>query len=92
MADAPGSEVLLYETPDGEVRVDVRLERESVWLSLTQMAELFSRDKSVISRHLRNVFNSGELDRQATITKNATVKREVPKWARAVKDSGAKAD
>jgi prophage maintenance system killer protein len=69
-------EVLVYEAPDGAVRVDVRLEGETVWLSLPQMAELFGRDKSVISRHLRNVFASGELSRAATVAKNATVQRE----------------
>lgn len=76
MADSFGGEVAVYETPDGEVRVDVRLDRETVWLSLTQMADLFGRDKSVISRHLRNVFDSGELERAATVAKNATVQRE----------------
>ena len=65
-------EVVVYEAPDGEVRVDVRLERETVWLSLSQMAELFGRDKSVVSRHLRNVFASGELKREAVVAKNAT--------------------
>jgi len=69
-------EVVVYEAPDGEVRVDVRLERDTVWLSLGQMADLFGRDKSVISRHLRSVFASGELDREATVAKNATVQRE----------------
>ena len=72
----PRGEVVVYEAPDGEVRVDVRLERETVWLSLGQMAELFGRDKSVISRHLGNVFRSGELERKATVAKNATVQRE----------------
>lgn len=76
MTEVGGGEVLVYEDPDGKVRVDVRLERDTVWLSLTQMAELFGRDKSVISRHLRNVFQSGELDRKATVAKNATVQRE----------------
>jgi hypothetical protein len=75
-APLPRGEVLVYEDPDGRVRVDVRLEHETVWLSLTQMAELFGRDKSVISRHLRNVFQSGELERQATVAKSATVQRE----------------
>ncbi|WP_454062957.1 RhuM family protein [Candidatus Nitrospira salsa] len=70
--DTPGGEVILYEAQDGQVRVDVRLERETVWLSLTQMAELFGRDKSVISRHLRTVFTSGELEREAVVAKNAT--------------------
>ena len=67
-----GGEVALYQTPDGQVRLDVHLERETVWLSLSQMAELFGRDKSVISRHLRNVFETGELNRQAVVAKNAT--------------------
>jgi len=65
-------EVLVYEAPDGEVRVDVRLERDTVWLSLGQMAELFVRDKSVISRHLRSVFASRELEREAVVAKSAT--------------------
>jgi prophage maintenance system killer protein len=70
--DIPRGEVIVYEAPDGQVRVDVRLERETVWLSLNQLAELFDRDKSVISRHLRNVFESGELEREAVVAKNAT--------------------
>jgi prophage maintenance system killer protein len=74
--DIPRGEVIVYEAPDGQVRVDVRLERETVWLSLNQLAELFDRDKSVISRHLRKVFESGELERAATVAKNATVQTE----------------
>ena len=66
-----GGEVVLYAAPDGEVRLDVRLERESVWLTLDQIAKLFSRDKSVISRHLRNVFASRELNRKSVVAKNA---------------------
>ena len=72
----PGGEILLYQSQDGEVRLDVRLERETVWLSLNQMAELLGRDKSVISRHLRNVFATGELEQAATVAKIATVQRE----------------
>jgi prophage maintenance system killer protein len=71
-APGPGGEVVVYEAPGGEVRVEVRLERETLWLSLTQMAELFTRDKSTISRHLRSVFASGELERGAVVAKNAT--------------------
>ncbi len=67
----PRSEILVYEAPDGEVQVDVRLERESVWLSLIQLGELFERDKSMISRQLRNIFVSGELGREAVVAKNA---------------------
>ncbi len=73
-ANAPATEgkVVVYEAPDGSIRVDVRLEGETVWLSLNQMAELFGRDKSVISRHLHNVFRSDELKREAVVAKNAT--------------------
>jgi prophage maintenance system killer protein len=70
--ESRGGEVVVYEAPDGQVRFEVRLERETVWLSLNQMAELFGRDKSVISRHLRNVFESEELEREAVVAKNAT--------------------
>ena len=70
----PMSDIVIYET--GEARVAVRLERENLWLSLQQLAELFGRDKSVISRHLRSIFASGELEREATVAKNATVQRE----------------
>ncbi|MDK2797675.1 MAG: hypothetical protein PWQ19_1225 [Tepidiphilus sp.] len=68
------NQVVIYE--GGEARVEVRVERESVWLSLQQLAELFGRDKSVISRHLKAIFASGELERAATVAKNATVQRE----------------
>ena len=65
-------EVVLYEAADGEVRLDVWLERETVWLSLDQMTKLLGRDKSVISRHLRSVFASKELERKSVVAKNAT--------------------
>jgi len=68
------NQVVIYEGSDA--RVEVRVERESVWLSLQQLAELFGRDKSVISRHLKAIFDSGELERVATVAKNATVQRE----------------
>lgn len=66
----PTSEIVIYD--GGEARVEVRVEHENVWLSLQQLADLFGRDKSVISRHLRNIFASGELDRDAVVAKNAT--------------------
>jgi len=69
-------EIVVYEAPDGEVRVEVRLESDTVWLSMGQMVVLFGRDKSVISRHLRNVFQTGELERAPTVAKIATVQRE----------------
>ena len=60
MAEDKG-QILLYKTPDGESRIEVRLQNETVWLSLDQMAELFQRNKSTISRHIKNVFEEGEL-------------------------------
>ncbi len=69
------SEILIYEEK-GRALVDVLVEDTTVWLSLNQLAELFERDKSVISRHLRNIFNSGELERLSTVAKYATVQTE----------------
>jgi len=71
-----GGEVALYRPKGGSVRLDVRLERDTVWLSLNQMADLFGRDNSVISRHLQNIYKSRELQRSATVAKNATVQKE----------------
>lgn len=65
-------DVVVYQEKGGRVRLEVRLEGETVWLSLTQIAELFGRDKSVISRHLRSVFEGGELVRKAVVARNAT--------------------
>jgi hypothetical protein len=66
------AEFLLYQTEDGETRVEVRFDGETAWLSLGQMAELFQRDKSVISRHIKNVFEEGELGRTAVVAGSAT--------------------
>jgi len=65
--EARGGEVLLYETPDGEARVDVRLDRETVWLTQEQMGQLFARERSVITKHVRNVFREGELDQESNV-------------------------
>ncbi len=66
------AEFLLYQTEDGHNRVEVRFSGETVWLSLGQMVELFQRDKSVISRHIKNIFEEGELDAGAVVAKFAT--------------------
>ncbi|HLD63945.1 MAG TPA: virulence protein RhuM/Fic/DOC family protein [Candidatus Peribacteraceae bacterium] len=60
-----GGEVTLYVAPDGRIRLDVRLERDTVWLTQAQMAELFGRERSVITKHISNVFKEGELDRDS---------------------------
>ncbi|EPZ16090.1 cytochrome C [Thauera terpenica 58Eu] len=64
--------VQLFTAADGQVQLSVSIDKETVWLSLDQMVQLFERDKSVISRHLRNVFAEGELERKAVVAKNAT--------------------
>ncbi len=56
------SEILLYQTVDGQTKIDVRLEEETVWLSVEQMSGLFQRERSVISKHIRNIFNEKELE------------------------------
>jgi prophage maintenance system killer protein len=72
----PTGEAAVFIAPDGRLQLDVQLDAETVWLSLMQMVALFERDKSVISRHLRKAFASGELERAATVAKNATVELE----------------
>lgn len=70
------SEFLLYSAPGGTVKVEVLLGDETVWLTINRMAELFGVDKSTVSRHLANIFESGELEREATVAKIATVQIE----------------
>lgn len=70
------SEVSIYKSSDNQTQIKVTIENESVWLSLNQIAELFGRDKSVISRHLKSIFSSKELDEKATVAKKATVQNE----------------
>ena len=67
---------LLYQTPDGESQIEVKLQDDTVWLSLDQMAELFQRNKSTISRHIKNILEDGELEANATIANFATVQNE----------------
>lgn len=72
----PGGEVLVYEAADGSARVDVRLERETVWLTQDQMAWLFGRERSVVTKHIRNAFREGELEARATRAKFTQVQAE----------------
>ena len=67
---------LLYQTPDRESKIEVKLQDDTVWLSLDQMAELFQRNKSTISRHIKNVLEEGELLADSTIANFATVQNE----------------
>ena len=70
------TELIIYQTEDGQTKIDVHMENETVWLSLDQMADLFQRDKSTISRHIKNVFADGELLEEATVANFATVQME----------------
>lgn len=65
-ADTPSGEVLVYEAADGSARVDVRLERETVWLTQRQMGELFGTTPENVLMHLKNIFADGELEEPAT--------------------------
>lgn len=69
-------QILLYQTEAQGLRLECRFEGETLWLSLNQMATLFGRDKSVISKHLKAIFDEGELQREATVAKYATVQTE----------------
>ena len=71
MSDNNG-EIVIYQSEDGVARIDVRFHNETVWLSIDQMAELFGRDKSVISRHIKNIFEEGELERNSVVANFAT--------------------
>ena len=66
-------QILLYQTVDGESRIEVTLCNNTVWLTLDQMAELFQRNKSTISRHIKNVFESGELQENSVVAFFATM-------------------
>ena len=65
------NQIIIYQTADNQTQIDVRMENEIVWLTTQQMAELFQKDRTVISRHIRNVFNEGELEEQSTCAKFA---------------------
>ena len=67
------SDIEIYESPDGEIRLNVQLEDETVWLTQRQMSALFGRDKSTISRHIQSVFDDGELEADSTVANFATV-------------------
>ena len=63
----PNSEIIMYQTTDGQTKIDVRMEDENVWLSQMQMSELFQRDRSVIGKHIKNVFEEGEVEEKSNV-------------------------
>ena len=66
------SEIIIYQSEDGLTHIDVKIDNDTVWLTLDQMAALFDRDKSTVSRHIKNVFDEGELERESVVAKFAT--------------------
>ncbi len=70
------TKIVIYEDVNGEIKLDVSLENDTLWLSQKQLEVLFDRDKSVISRHIKNIFKEEELDKNSTVAKNATVQKE----------------
>ena len=61
------SEILIYQTEDGKTKIETRLENETVWLSQEQMSDLFQRDRTVITKHINNIFKEGELDEKSNV-------------------------
>ena len=67
----PNSNILMYTTEDGLTKIEATFENDTVWLSIDQMAELFQRDRSVIGKHVRNIFKEGELNKESVRAKFA---------------------
>ena len=74
-------QIILYQTPDGESKIEVRLENDTVWLSADQMADLFQRNKSTISRHIKNVLEDGELEESSVVAFFATTAADGKKYS-----------
>jgi hypothetical protein len=70
------NEIAIYKADKLSIKLEVKVENETVWLSLNQISELFVRDKSVISRHISNIFKEGELIKKAVVAKNATTAQD----------------
>ncbi len=69
---ATQQDLVIFKTDNDTIKIDVKLDHDSVWLNLNQLAALFERDKSVISKHLKNVFNEGELEQDSVVANFAT--------------------
>lgn len=67
----PNTNILMYTTEDGLTKIEATFENDTVWLSIDQMAELFQRDRSVIGKHVRNIFKEGELNKESVWAKFA---------------------
>lgn len=72
----PNDKIVIYRTADGQTAIDVKLENETMWLSQSQMAELFQTDRTSVLRHIGNIYKTGELDEQSTCAFFAQVRQE----------------
>lgn len=73
----PDSQLLLYQTPDGKINIDVHLEEETVWLTQAHMGDLFGKSKKTISEHIQNIFSEGELEEQSVVRNFRTTASDV---------------
>ncbi len=71
----PDTNIIMYTTEDGMIKIEATFDNDTVWLSIDQMAELFQRDKSTISRHIKNIFTEGELNQNSVVANFATTGR-----------------
>ena len=70
------NKIVIYQTEDGQTQIDVRLEKDTVWLTQAQMAELFQKTPQNITMHIRNAYNEGELDKESTCNEYLQVQKE----------------
>ncbi|MFA6810198.1 MAG: hypothetical protein WCR47_03970 [Desulfoplanes sp.] len=75
-----GGEVLIYQTDDGQVKIDVRLRQETLWMTPADMAQLFQTSKQNIGQHLKNIFSEGELDADSVVKKSFTTATDDKKY------------
>lgn len=76
LPNIPNSEIVIYTNPDNSIQLEVKLDAETVWLTQQQMTDLFATDRTSILRHIKNIYNSGELTESSTCAKNAQVRYE----------------
>ena len=66
------NDIIIYQTEDGEIKLDVKMDKETVWLTQAQMSELFQTDRTAILRHINNIYKNQELESESTCAKNRT--------------------
>jgi hypothetical protein len=76
MAEAGNSQIIIYKTEDGDTKISVRFDGDTVWLSQNALAELFQTTKQNISQHISNIFEEGELEQNSTVKDFLTVQKE----------------